>query len=586
MFKFAITVSLMLIAMLFAACGGDTPEPAGQDAEEVGTEARAAAGSGTSTQTGEARQPTPAPRATERAPSTSGQGSSASPAGAPSEAAPTPRAAGPTAAVPASGSLPTAAPVSQAETQPSEPGGSDSLVPADPRFTDEVLLQDIYAKIDLDQFALDPDEPIAFEYEAGPVHGAIPVSIYTDKPLESLMEHPTVHEHPFLHLFPSLENQISEQDGTGSLQYSPTAGNLFQDRGRFGDFSANRNGITNFIYHPWFRPVHPGERTVEYGERILPGDHPIDGEPGPFWFGENSTKGVLLETVARLIEEARAPGAEPTQRAWWNTETLEWKHRDRPLELREWTIEEFLSVSVHSHKEIRIRRGAEEFRGINMHITPQVEWEIIHPQLPIIRVTVHSSHALPLNPAGTGQKASYSLRTAYSVSFVMSFQNRWTSFEDPNRWIIRFREDLDIYHAPPWQLDEELPYPRYWDDTDYMQHRIIGPVVMTVHEPAGRASSTVLQPGNYSMEPRVAGWAAPGHILTDRQVPTIERALVRATHLGREEIERPDDPGLRTWSLLPDTNAGLPLPGHILVTPNSGPGTDFWREKDMDGNDW
>ena len=52
MFKFAITVSLMLIAMLFAACGGDTPEPAGQDAEEVGTEARAAAGSGLIRQSG------------------------------------------------------------------------------------------------------------------------------------------------------------------------------------------------------------------------------------------------------------------------------------------------------------------------------------------------------------------------------------------------------------------------------------------------------------------------------------------------------------------------------------------------------
>ena len=295
---------------------------------------------------------------------------------------------------------------------------------------------------------------------------------------------------------------------------------------------------------------------------------------------------MLLETVTRLIEEAKAPGAEPTQRPWWKpgTPRQEYPYRDH-LELRDWTIEEFLSISVHSDEKISIR-GSDELRGINMHITPQVEWEILHPQLPIIRVTAHSSHALPINPASLGPEASYSLRSAYSVSFVMSFQNRWTSFEDPNRWIIRFREDLDIYHAPPWQLDEELSYPNYWDDTDYMQHRIIGPVVMTVHEPAGRATSTVLQPGNYSMEPRVSEWAAPGHILTDRQVPTTKRKHVKASHLGPEEIERPDDPGLRTWQLVPDTNAGLPLPGHVLVTPHSGPGTDFWREKDMDGNDW
>ena len=44
----------------------------------------------------------------------------------------------------------------------------------------------------------------------------------------------------------------------------------------------------------------------------------------------------------------------------------------------------------------------------------------------------------------------------------MSIQNRWTSFDDPNRWIIRFRDDLNIYRARPWQLDEDLPYPNYW----------------------------------------------------------------------------------------------------------------------------
>ena len=181
--------------------------------------------------------------------------------------------------------------MSQAETQPSEPGGSDSLVPADPRFTDEVLLQDIYARIDLDQFALDPEEPIAFEYETGSAYGARSARIYTDKPLESIMEHPTVHEHPFLHLFPSLENQISEQDGTGSLQYSPTAGNLFQDRGRFGDFSANRNGIINFIYHPWFHPVHPGEQIIEYGKLIVPGDETISATLGPSGSARTQPKG-------------------------------------------------------------------------------------------------------------------------------------------------------------------------------------------------------------------------------------------------------------------------------------------------------
>ena len=595
MFKFAITVSLMLIAMLFAACGGDTPEPAGQDAEEVGTEARAAAGSGTSTQTGEARQPTPAPRATERAPSTSGQGSSASPAGAPSEAAPTPRAAGPTAAVPASGSLPTAAPVSQAETQPSEPGGSDSLVPADPRFTDEVLLQDIYAKIDLDQFALDPEEPIEWRGRS------------------SIMEHPLVHEHPFLHLFPSVQEYIGEQERPSYLTYNPTdhirienpgpGGDFgfqpYHELGGFTDISAGRNGIINFIYHPWFHPVQPDWlKGAPYGDSRSRSIQRVHGAitPGRFWFGENSTKGVLLETVAGLVEEARLPGVEPAQRAWWKEDAV---GKDRQvaqsLEFRDWTLEEFLSISVNSTNPTKGPGDREEeYGGIAEHITPRVEWEILHPQLPIVRVTVRSEHALPLTPAGVDQvgKNARNQQSRYSVSFVMSFQNRWTSFEDPNRWIIRFREDLELYEAPPWRLDESLPYPNYWDDTDYMQHRIIGPVVMTVHESDN--DDPILQPGNYSTAPRTAEWAAPGHVMTDRQVPVEKRKnLFGNPHMFHIFHERPEDPGFRQWPMLPVTNAkitvtnvGFPLPGHVLITPQSGPGSVAWREKDMDGNDW
>ena len=60
--------------------------------------------------------------------------------------------------------------------------------------------------------------------------------------------------------------------------------------------------------------------------------------------------------------------------------------------------------------------------------------------------------------------------------------------------------------------DTGLTYPDYWDDTDYMQHQIIGPVVLTVHE------SPVLQPGTYSRIPRISRWEALGHILTEEQV--------------------------------------------------------------------
>ena len=33
-------------------------------------------------------------------------------------------------------------------------------------------------------------------------------------------------------------------------------------------------------------------------------------------------------------------------------------------------------------------------------------------------------------------------------------------------------------------------------------------------------------------------------------------------------------------------NAGFPLPGHVLTTRDYGPGSEVWRERDMDSNDW
>ena len=420
MFKFAITVSLMLIAMLFAACGGDTPEPAGQDAEEVGTTARAGSGSETSTQTGEARQPTPAPRATERAPSTSGQGPSANPAGAASEAEPTPRAVGPTAAVPAPGLLPTAAPVSQAETQPSEPADPDALVPSNPQLTDQVLLQDIYAKIDLEQFALDPEEPIKW-----------------GNPNKVLMKHPTIHEHPFLHVFPSLQEYTEPykslwgagmryMDGKdkgkepGDFKYSPTRTtwlhNFSEDLGRHQDISKSRNGLIYFIYNPWFEPIQDRPGTSR------------EFKPWMSWFGNNSTRGVLLKTVAGLLEEAKLPETKPAPRGWLKQEAPFQRHGHPmgSLEDREWTLEEFTANTLNPEQIgasgwrgcrsfYDYSRGWRETRGtpmefgkcvqtvlsIQTHDTPTVRWEILHPQLPILKVTVHTEQALPLTPPGT-----------------------------------------------------------------------------------------------------------------------------------------------------------------------------------------
>ena len=108
-----------------------------------------------------------------------------------------------------------------------------------------------------------------------------------------------------------------------------------------------------------------------------------------------------------------------------------------------------------------------------------------------------------------------------------------------------------------------------------MQHRIIGPVLLTVHE------SSVLQPGAYSRIPRISQWEAPGHILTEEQVQKIP---IRDVIPGRVALpvnwhEK------NIFEISPRTyqpNAGFPLPGHVMATPNFGPGTETWEEYGME----
>ena len=455
------------------------------------------------------------------------------------------------------------------------------LVPEDPRTNDQVLLQDIYAQIDLEQFALDPDQPIPWQgskyYENSPV---------------SVMPHPMIHRHPYLHLFPSLEEKARRQEQKTDIEYSPYK--IYSHR--FEDISGQRNGLIYFIYNPWFEPVFTGDdrRMPDNKEddyiRFTSSSYTRNGA-GPYWFGNNSVRGVLAETVAKLLEEAKLPSTEPAQAPWFQKNAIIKIGPLREPEMQKLTMEEFISTTISSEDgwwcSSEHKRRCEIME--ESHITPWVEWEILHPQLPILKITAHADQTLPLAPAGLEKiwqddrisiKPRYSrnMSTKYSVSFVISLQNRWASFDDPNRWIIRFKDEL--FYGPPWELDPELPYPNYWDDTGYMQHRIIGPVVLTVHEYEKKDSVIpVLKPGNYSRAPSIAQWEAPGHILTDEQKRITKRKRFRAT-------KNPDGLALQAWPDLRTPNAGFPLPGHVLTGPNQGPGTRTWKQYGMEGYDW
>ena len=451
----------------------------------------------------------------------------------------------------------------------SDPRTIAELVPEDPRTNDRVLLQDIYAQIDLEQFALDPDQPITWQG-----------SRYDEDSPKSLMPHPMIHQHPYLHLFPDLEAKVHRQGKRKrDVEYSPHR----ESSHRFKDISGIRNGLIYFIYNPWFEPVFPSDDSRSphhggYAYSFTDSIYKLSGA-GPYWFGNNSVRGVLAETVAELLEEAKLPSTEPAQVPWFQKNPKRKTDLETP-EMQKLTMEEFISTTISSEDRWSCSSRPRSICDImeESHITPWVEWEILHPQLPILKITAHAAQTLPLAPAGLEKiLPSDDMSTKYSVSFVISMQNRWASFDDPNRWIIRFKDDLEIYKRP-WKLDPELPYPNYWDDTDYMQHRIIGPVVLTVHGKGGTMS--VLKPGNYSRVPSIAHWEAPGHILTEEQKRTFKRGYFS------NSIENPKGQALQVWPKLSTPNAGFPLPGHVLTGPKQGPGTKAWKKYGMEGYDW
>ena len=267
------------------------------------------------------------------------------------------------------------------------------LVPEDPRTNDQVLLQDIYAQIDLEQFALDPDQPIPWQGDR-----------YEKASPKSLMPHPMIRQHPYLHLFPDLEAKARKYQ-KGDVEYSP------HDKysNRFKDISGQRNGLIYFIYNPWFEPVFPEDRVRRPDNRetdliLFTQSSYFHNGAGPYWFGNNSVRGVLAETVAKLMEEAKLPSTEPAQALWFQKNATE---RRTDIESPKWqklTVEEFISTTISYDKD----RGTWECGGSDgecqimeeFHATPWIEWEILHPQLPILKITAHADQTLPLAPAG------------------------------------------------------------------------------------------------------------------------------------------------------------------------------------------
>ena len=400
---------------------------------------------------------------------------------------------------------------------------------------------------------------------------------------------------------------LRNSDRGRTFVYNPFSGfaNVYVGSSRSTGHFRPRDGNTHFIYHPWFEPleqeeIDEGTKFYQLRNRIM---DEYAGSPGenkkgrkiwiythsPHWFGKNSTRGVLSEAVDEALSQAKKHVAVDANIL------LRMKHRTKPgmgaalggsikgyTEYGAgWSLAEYLRTPIIVGKG---RHGVKENQY--SHQMPTTQWEFLHSELPIVRVTNFLRAQMPFRVPG--EELGHS---DIAVSFVVSFQNRWASFDDPNRWLFRFEEDMreidSVYYSqlpfpgPLGGIDEEMHqrlFPRYWHSSDYMQHRIIGPVVVQVYENHRKTnrSRDPLQPGIYHAYPKVSEWEAPGPILRDEQLRvTVNRPGTYETM----EIFRPK-PAAQS------PNPGWPLPGHVMTHPGTGPGTEVWDKFKLDGHEW
>ena len=596
----SLAIILTLLALTAACGGGNTgqPPPQAPPTAAAATAPTTPAPSGQtsanptpSSGSGPANTPIPVPTRPQRI-----QGLGATPttqASPASPATPEPTSTGPTANQ-------TATPTGQAPRDADIP--VDNLVPTNPQTNDQVLPQDIYALMDLSEFALDPSDPIPIAITKSNgrlIERPDDLDDVTSQRLLTAFE--PAEDHPYLFLFPQLQrllDDIPPNDRADSYT-------------KYSVWDISRIGW--FLHHPWFEAVRR--------------NHQLSGstdENNHFWFGNNSTRGTLAQAVANALEQAKNPAAELWPTYWGGDHAVTYSSTPGKLtgNLRTWDLETYLR---NPHDRIDGRADINSEDGYNNF--PQTRWEFVHPMLPIFKVTSYVHTKLPFitgyqelreDPEiNRSLNSSQIVRpTIFAVSFVIAFQNRWTSFDDPDRFFFKYEEFFK--NSYPKDKETHELFPNYWHPSDYMQHSIIGPVVVQVYESETYESNT-FQPGIYSATPRVTRWEAPGHIVpidtieidwkeayirtgVDRHIRDLEykgdqasdEQIERWTKEREESFDTFYRQRMLNWIYRPKHTAhgailmsvNFPLPGDILVHGGTGPGTDSWEVFQMDGKEW
>ena len=469
----------------------------------------------------------------------------------------------------------TPGPVSEESQAPtSEP--TPTPTPVKPQFSEAPLLQDIYAGVNLEVYGLNPNKELEFYYLPD-----------VSRPFEEY------RDHPYLHIFPDVEHAVREiQEEAYSRGRSHPREFEYEYHPYPRGFEANSTrknyGIETFLHSPWFEEWSDGTigsaRTTEANKRYREAIESINTD----YFGKGSVKETLANAVADLVNQAVKEQAREYQ--------IPWKY-DPPRVFSHPETEKYLRVAFTPYTGNRRVRPPYE-----AYLPPRTSWDFLDPELPIVKVHADYKTSLPYVTDEMQQVLEYTdgvpTASEFSISFVIAFQHRWTTFQDGNRWIIKFQEDLQpetnphgpgthvaakdirecVHFKCTWEPKDgtinpalQDRYPNYWHTSDYMQHSLIGPVVMTVHE------SDVLEVGTYSVLPAKNYWEAPG--------PIIDVAQALAPR-GIEPILGQGPPTYKQkYSFTTSVNPGYPLPGHVLTNQFTDPGTDIWNSYNL-GAEW
>ena len=237
-------------------------------------------------------------------------------------------------------------------TGPADEASGIPAVPENPQLDDSVRVQDIYQFTDLSQYALDPDAlPEAGEFQ------------YIDKerqnPGHERRFWQQQREHPYIFLIPHVQVASTPYYGSNREILGDSMPYYGSDKGILAD----RSPVTYFILHPWFEEAYNPQytnsaialgqtafpindfryknHTTEYIQRNESNYRKLSAAEGIGyrWFGDNSLKGVLLQSVANTLEQAVKPGSEKMIMPWEDTIDLNL------------TIEEYISVIADYPKE-------------------------------------------------------------------------------------------------------------------------------------------------------------------------------------------------------------------------------------------